>query len=132
MIRAKGIIQVHNGYADTDELLDSVDELPDGEFGYLLFDKQKNRSLPQLKFLFGYLLKTLSEEFRGIPVQKPYTAILRRFMLRFIVVRFQERKKNLNTSTSKMNQQLRWISSFRRLSIMPCRSGISTSYQETD
>ena len=67
MIRAKGIIQVHNGYADTDELLDSVDELPDGEFGYLLFDKQKNRSLPQLKFLFGYLLKTLSEELPGNP-----------------------------------------------------------------
>lgn len=62
MIRAKGIIEVREGYADTNELLDSVDELPNGEYGYLLFDKKKNRSLPQLKFLFGYLLKQLSEE----------------------------------------------------------------------
>lgn len=67
MIRAKGIIEVNEGYADTDELLDSVDELPNGEYGYLLFDKQKNRSLPQLKFLFGYLLKTLSEELEAHP-----------------------------------------------------------------
>ena len=67
MIRAKGIVEVREGYADTDELLDSVDLLPNGEYGYLLFDKQKNRSLPQLKFLFGYLLKTLSEELNGHP-----------------------------------------------------------------
>ena len=67
MIRSKGIIEVHDGYADTDELLDSVDNLTNGEYGYLLFDKKKNRSLPQLKFLFGYLLKTLSEELEGHP-----------------------------------------------------------------
>lgn len=67
MIRAKGIIEIREGCADTDELLDSVDLLPNGEYGYLLFDKKKNRSLPQLKFLFGYLLKTLSEELEGHP-----------------------------------------------------------------
>ncbi len=67
MIKAKGIIKVHEGYADTDEFLDSVDLLSNGEYGYLIFDKQKNRSLPQLKFLFGYVLKTLSEELEGHP-----------------------------------------------------------------
>ena len=67
MIRAKGIIEIRDGCADTDELLDSVDELPAGEYGYWLFDKKKNRSLPQLKFLFGYLLKTLSEELEEHP-----------------------------------------------------------------
>lgn len=67
MIRAKGIIEVREGYADTDELLDSVDDLPNGEYGYLLFDKQKNRSLPQLKFLFGYVLPTISQELEGHP-----------------------------------------------------------------
>lgn len=67
MIRAKGIIEIRDGCADTDELLDSVDELPAGEYGYLLFDKKKNCSLPQLKFLFGYLLKTLSEELEDHP-----------------------------------------------------------------
>ncbi len=67
MIRSKGIVEVHEGYADTSELLEAVDILPEGEYGYLLFDKKKNRSLPQLKFLFGYLLKTLSEELEGHP-----------------------------------------------------------------
>ncbi len=67
MIRSKGIVEVHEGYADTSELKEAVDILPDGEYGYLLFDKKKNRSLPQLKFLFGYILKTLSEELEGNP-----------------------------------------------------------------
>lgn len=67
MIKAKGIIDVHNGYADTSELMDSVDHLGEGEYGYLLFDKTKNRSLPQLKFLFGYLLPTLSEQLENHP-----------------------------------------------------------------
>lgn len=67
MIRSKGIIEVHEGYADTSELKEAVDILPDGEYGYLLFDKKKNRSLPQLKFLFGYVLKTLSEELEEHP-----------------------------------------------------------------
>jgi len=67
MIREKGIIEVREGYADTDELLDSVDNLEDGEYGFLLFDKKKNRSLPQLKFLFGYILPTISEELESHP-----------------------------------------------------------------
>lgn len=67
MIRSKGIVEVHEGYADTSELKEAVDILPNGEYGYLLFDKKKNRSLPQLKFLFGYILKTLSEELEGNP-----------------------------------------------------------------
>lgn len=67
MIRSKGIIEVHEGYADTSEFKEAVDILPDGEYGYLIFDKKKNRSLPQLKFLFGYVLKTLSEELPGNP-----------------------------------------------------------------
>ena len=67
MIRSKGIVEVHEGYADTSERTESVGILPDGEYGYLLFDKNKNRSLPQLKFLFGYILKTLSEELDGHP-----------------------------------------------------------------
>lgn len=67
MIRDKGLIHVNNGKADTYELLDSVDLLPDGEYGYLLFDKKKNRSLPQLKFLFGYLLPTISEALETHP-----------------------------------------------------------------
>lgn len=67
MIHSKGIIEVHNGYADTNELLDSVDDLPEGQYGYILFDKEKNRSLPQLKYLFGVVLKTISEQLPDHP-----------------------------------------------------------------
>lgn len=76
MIKAKGIIDVHEGYADTKELLDSVDQLPDGEYGYLLFDKQKNRSLPQLKYLFGVVLKAISD---GLPDHPRVDALYRYF-----------------------------------------------------
>lgn len=76
MIKAKGIVEVHEGYADKSELLESLDLLPDGEYGYLLFDKKKNRSLPQLKFLFGHVLRILSEKLEGNP---PVEALYRYF-----------------------------------------------------
>lgn len=67
MIKSKGIIMVQDDYADMKEFKDSLDNLPDGEYGYLLFDKQKNRSLPQLKYLFGVVLKTISENLPDHP-----------------------------------------------------------------
>lgn len=76
MIKKKGIIEVREGCADTQELLDSVDDLPDGEFGFLIFDKQKNRSLPQLKYLFGVVLKTISD---SLPNHPPIDALYRYF-----------------------------------------------------
>lgn len=64
MIRSKGIINIVNGDADKQELMDSVNELGDGEYGYLLFDKEKNKALSQLKYLFGIVLKQISD---GLP-----------------------------------------------------------------
>ncbi|MDR1089800.1 MAG: hypothetical protein LBL79_01880 [Prevotella sp.] len=61
MIKSKGIIHVNNGNADKTELMDSVHELEDGEYGYLLFDKEPNKALPQLKYLFGIVLKRISD-----------------------------------------------------------------------
>lgn len=101
MIRAKGIIEVREGYADTNELLDSVDELPNGEYGYLLFDKKKNRSLPQLKFLFGYLLKQLSEE---LPEHPNPEALYRYFEELYAPIHscnIPGEKKYMNTSILK-------------------------------
>ena len=76
MIKAKGVIEVHEGCADTSSFLDSVDLLPNGEYGYLLFDTKKNRLLPQLKFLFGYVLRTLNEE---LPEHPKVEALYRYF-----------------------------------------------------
>lgn len=76
MIKAKGLIEVLNDNADTKELIDSVDNLPDGEYGFLIFDKQKNRSLPQLKYLFGVVLKTISDNLDDHP---PVDALYRYF-----------------------------------------------------
>lgn len=67
MIKKKGIINVYEGSADINELQGAVDSLPDGEFGFLIYDNSKNRSLPQLKYLFGVVLKTISEKLDSHP-----------------------------------------------------------------
>ena len=76
MIKRKGVIEVREGNADTREFNDSMDRLPDGEYEFLIFDKNKNRSLPQLKYLFGVVLKTISEKLDGHP---PVDALYRYF-----------------------------------------------------
>ena len=76
MIKCKGIINVQNDDADTQELMDSVRELGDGEYGYLLFDKEKNKALPHLKYLFGVVLKAISD---GLPDHPPVDALYRYF-----------------------------------------------------
>ena len=41
--------------------------MPVGEYGYLLFDKERNKLLPQLKYLFGIVLKNISENLPDKP-----------------------------------------------------------------
>lgn len=76
MIRSKGIINIQNNDADTQELLCSIDDLPDGEYGYLIFDKERSKALPQLKYLFGIVLKSISEKLSDHP---PVDALYRYF-----------------------------------------------------
>ena len=76
MIKSKGIINVYGGDADKHELLDSVSKLKDGEYGYLLFDKEQNKALPHLKYLFGIVLKHISNE---LPDHPPVNALYRYF-----------------------------------------------------
>lgn len=62
MLKKKGVIEVHSGNADTRELLDSVAHLPkEGSFTFYLYDDNTNRPLPQLKYLFGIVLKRISD-----------------------------------------------------------------------
>lgn len=67
MIRKRGTFEVHKDGADLEELIDSVDELPEGEYDFVIYDTKKNRSLPQLKYLFGVVLKTISDELPNHP-----------------------------------------------------------------
>jgi hypothetical protein len=76
MIKSKGIVAVHDGIADTKGLLDSVEELREGEYTYLIFDEKKNRPLPQLKYLFGVVLRTISDR---LPDNPPVEALYRYF-----------------------------------------------------
>lgn len=82
-IISKGLIVVKDGQADTEELLDCVGKMencPDGEFGFLLFDKEQNRLLPKLKHLFGVVFQTISEEH---PDHPPVNALYNFFEDRF-------------------------------------------------
>ena len=53
MIKKKGAFEVNDGYAETEEVLNAIDTLPDGQYNYLIYDNKKNRTLPQLKYLCG-------------------------------------------------------------------------------
>lgn len=66
-IRSKGIITINDGDADLDEFKESLYDLSDGEYGFLIFDKEKNKALPQLKYLNGVVLKKISDELPGHP-----------------------------------------------------------------
>lgn len=76
MIKAKGIINVFDGDANTQELEEHIGKLEDGEYGYLIFDKEKNKALPQLKYLFGIVLKGISDQ---LPNHPPVDALYRYF-----------------------------------------------------
>lgn len=51
-------------------------KLKDGDYRLLILDETKNRSLPQLKYLFGVVLKTISEK---LPTHPPVDALYRYF-----------------------------------------------------
>ena len=67
MIRDKGILIKCEEYADFGELNDALNRLPVGEYGYLLFDKERNKLLPQLKYLFGIVHKHIYENHTDKP-----------------------------------------------------------------
>lgn len=76
MIKKRGAFSIHKEGSDLGELKDSVENLPDGDYEFLIYDKFKNRSLPQLKYLFGVVLKTISDE---LPEHPPVDALYRWF-----------------------------------------------------
>lgn len=76
MIKIKGVVTVQDGNADSQELIDSLDNLKDGKYDFFIYDNNRNRSLPQLKYLFGVVLRTISD---GLPDHPPVDALYRYF-----------------------------------------------------
>lgn len=75
-IRSKGIVTINDGDVDLNEFKESLYDLSDGEYGFLIFDKEKNKTLPQLKYLNGVVLKRISEE---LPRHPGISALYRYF-----------------------------------------------------
>lgn len=76
MIKKRGTFEVRKEGADLEELISFADNLPEDEYEYVIYDKNKNRSLPQLKYLFGVVLKIISEQH---PDHPPVDALYRWF-----------------------------------------------------
>lgn len=76
MIKKRGTFEIRDGRAHIYEFLDSADSLPEGNYKFLIFDEKKNQALPHLKYLFGVVLKTISD---GLPNHPPVEALYRYF-----------------------------------------------------
>lgn len=76
MIKIKGVVEVREHNADIQGIKDLMDKLPDGDYAVFALDNNKNRPLPHLKYLFGVVLKTISDNLPGNP---PTDALYRYF-----------------------------------------------------
>lgn len=62
MIKSKGTLSVSDGRVLVQGL-----KLPDGDYNYIIYDNGKNRALPYLKYLYGVVLKTISDTMLSHP-----------------------------------------------------------------
>lgn len=80
MIKKRGTFEVHNGRIDAEEIFDVLEQLPDGQYNYMVYDNNKNRSLPQLKYLCGVVLHAISEQ---LPEHPTINALYRYYEEKF-------------------------------------------------
>lgn len=76
MIKKQGSFAIHDDETLPPELIRLVEKLPEGVYKYYILDDKKNSALPQLKYLFGIVLKTISDE---LPDHPPVGALYRFF-----------------------------------------------------
>lgn len=76
MIKKKGTLKIVEGNPFTEELDAAISSLKDGEYNFFLLDNAQNRVLPQLKYLNGVVLKTISDQ---LPTHPPIGALYRYF-----------------------------------------------------
>ena len=63
MLQAKARIIIQDKKAEVSELLFNLHGVEDGDYVALVFDDtSKNKSLPHMKYLFGVVLKTISDQ----------------------------------------------------------------------
>lgn len=76
MLHSQSRLIVQDDKAATQELRLAIDNLQDGDYTVLIMDDTKNKSLPQLKYLFGVVLKSISDQ---LPTHPPVDALYRYF-----------------------------------------------------
>lgn len=62
MLHSQSRLIVQDDKAATQELQLAIENLKDGDYTVLIMDDTKNKALPQLKYLFGVVLKTISDQ----------------------------------------------------------------------
>lgn len=80
MLHAHTRLIVQDGQAVNEATSLAIRELKDGDYSVLILDDTKNKSLPQLKYLFGIVLKAVSEQ---LPTHPPVDALYRYFEEKF-------------------------------------------------
>lgn len=76
MLRGKARLIIQDGVAHQSALNSEIEKLKDGDYSVLVFDDKKNRTLPQLKYLFGVVLKQISDQ---LPTHPSVDALYRYF-----------------------------------------------------
>lgn len=76
MLHGQAHLIVQDGKVLNDAATLAYGRLKDGDYTVLIMDENKNRSLPQLKYLFGVVLKTISDK---LPTHPPVDALYRYF-----------------------------------------------------
>ena len=76
MLHAQIRLITQDGKAVNNEIYRVIPRLKDGDYTVLFMDDTKNRSLNNLKYLFGVVLKTISDE---LPNHPPVDALYRYF-----------------------------------------------------
>ncbi|MGL5690374.1 MAG: hypothetical protein ACRDD8_06065 [Bacteroidales bacterium] len=64
-IKTKGVVTIINGRYNLRDVEESLSMLTDGEYSFFICDKKKNRTMPQLKYLFGVVLRRIADELEG-------------------------------------------------------------------
>lgn len=115
-ILKKGLVFVNRRKPDLFEINKELASLPDGEYSFFICDKKKNKTLPRLKYLYGVVLKTISEEH---PEHPPVDVMYRKFEKMFAPTRetrifnssfkYQDLKNCTSEELDEVIQKIIWF-----------------------